>query len=87
MCCTERTKLNNESLTYDFVSHAFDKKRKKLFRRPSIGGQLLDPGRTSPIILPAVCRHSLPGLPLGLAAFGLYVAYDQLKSTDKKDHH
>jgi len=35
-------------------------------------------------------RHSAPGLGLGLAAFAVYVAYDQLvnkQAAPKKEHH
>ena len=32
-------------------------------------------------------RHSMPGLGLGLVAFGVYVAYDQLVAGGKKAGH
>ncbi len=32
-------------------------------------------------------RHSMPGLGLGLAAFAVYVLYDQTVGGSKKGHH
>ena len=40
-------------------------------------------------LLSNTMRHSMPGFALGLAAFGAYVAYDQLVAggAAKKDQH
>jgi hypothetical protein len=47
-----------------------------------------DAWRAHPL-LSNTMRHSMPGLGLGLAAFAVYVAYDQLlkNPSGAKEHH